>query len=270
MWQNEEQLHLLSQQGNARAECMLGILYERESNSTEALRYFKSSAKRGYPRGQFEYGCFLYLEYEAEEGLAWMKKGFDAGDKYVKGRCYYRGWVHEQDFEQAAHWFLEAAREGDIDAQKQIGYLYYSGRGVEKDMAAALKWFEVAGERGEIAAQYWCGRILAAGSGNVARNLTQAWYWYKKAAARGVDDAKIELENAIFSKMELYEKVRDSIMCLLCIRKFHPNDCGMLGVLPMDVVVLIGKVIWSWRDEYETDCVEQSVHVKRVKLNIKE
>ena len=43
----------------------------------------------------------------------------------------------EQDF---AHW-LEAAEQGDAEAQYNVGCCYYSGEGIAEDKSEAFNWF---------------------------------------------------------------------------------------------------------------------------------
>ena len=139
--------------------------------------------------------------------------------------------------------------KGDIDAQVQIASCYYYGRGVQKNSKEALKWFQTAGFRGEGSSQYWCGCILIEGDEFVPRNRTKSWLWFKKAAENGVGKALEALKTPVFSRMTWYSSVKDCVMCLLCIRRFRKKECPLLALLPIDVVVLIGKIFWSWRDE---------------------
>ena len=49
-----------------------------------------------------------------------------------------------QDYTEALKWYLHAARQGDADAQYNLGVMYRNGKGVPQDNAAALKWYRRA------------------------------------------------------------------------------------------------------------------------------
>jgi TPR repeat protein len=63
---------------------------------------------------------------------------------------------YSDDPAESAKWYRKAAEQGDVFAQKSLGYLYSNGKGVTQDYEEAAKW-------------------------------------YRKAAAQGSDDAKEEL-----------------------------------------------------------------------------
>ena len=47
----------------------------------------------------------------------------------------------------------KAARQGDVDAQFNLGNMYYNGEGVKQDITLAVQWFEKAAEQGHTQAQ---------------------------------------------------------------------------------------------------------------------
>ncbi|MBI2296542.1 MAG: sel1 repeat family protein [Betaproteobacteria bacterium] len=117
-----------------------------------------------------------------------LKVRAQAGDKAATrqlAEAYYlgRGGV-EQNFGEAARWYLTLARQGDARAQTSIGLMYARGHGVEKNLAMARKWWSFAAAQNDPGAQYNLGVIYARGEG-VPQDLEQALQWYTKAAARG-------------------------------------------------------------------------------------
>jgi TPR repeat protein len=52
-----------------------------------------------------------------------------------------------QDAEEAFRWRCQAAEQGLVEAQRQVGDLYHAGRGVAADDALAAAWYEKAAER---------------------------------------------------------------------------------------------------------------------------
>ena len=57
----------------------------------------------------------------------------------------------------------------------------------------------------------------------------------------------------------MYDNAISASLCLLTIRKFRKYECGLLGMVPMDVVKIIAKIIKSsyiediWRESYENN-----------------
>ncbi len=95
--------------------------------------------------------------------------------------------------------------------------------------------------------------MLHTGDG-VEKNLTLSWRWFKKGADQGYSYCVNALKEDIFKNFELHENTRNSLLCLISIRKFRKNE-SLLGLLPMDVVMIIAREIWksrndeSWKDE---------------------
>ena len=53
------------------------------------------------------------------------------------------------DYATALDESLEAARQGDIDAQYMAGFLYMRGQGTQTDLARAYQWFSLAARQGD-------------------------------------------------------------------------------------------------------------------------
>lgn len=62
---------------------------------------------------------------------------FDLGKSYEAGRAGL-----PQDFAQARHWYLEAARQKDPFAEASLGIIYNMGKGVPHDYVVAYFWFD--------------------------------------------------------------------------------------------------------------------------------
>ena len=68
--------------------------------------------------------------------------------------------------EQSFRELLEAAEEGDLDAQYKVGMNYCNGTGgAPRDGELAFQWFTRAAEGDHISAQYSLGRCPAASTG---------------------------------------------------------------------------------------------------------
>ena len=52
------------------------------------------------------------------------------------------------DEAKAAHWYRQAAEQGNSDAQWLLGSMYEFGRGVERDPVQAHMWYSLSGASG--------------------------------------------------------------------------------------------------------------------------
>ncbi len=89
----------------------------------------------------------------------------------------------EQNFTEAARWYLKLAQQGDVRAQTTLGLMYARGYGVAKDPVAAHRWWSFAAAANDPGAQYNLGLSYASGDG-VAQDFVQAARWYDMAAQR--------------------------------------------------------------------------------------
>lgn len=91
----------------------------------------------------------------------------------------------------AAH-LIRRAEKGDMDAQKELGYIYALGAGgVCKNLAEAVVWYEKAARRGDAEAQNALGILYAKGGEGLMQNHRKAALWYEKAAEKGLAQAQI-------------------------------------------------------------------------------
>ena len=97
---------------------------------------------------------------------------------------------------------LNAAEQGNTNAQFDLGIRYLKGEGVSKSLIQAAQWFRTAAESGHIDAQYQLGARYENGEG-VPQDRTQAFQWYNKAAKQGQKDAYKRIED---DRHERYKK----------------------------------------------------------------
>ena len=103
-----------------------------------------------------------------------MSELFEKGYEYEK----------QGDYENALRFYKQAAEQGDINAQLNIGHIYRSGRSGEKNPQLAAKYYLQAAEQGAVGAQRRLGDMYEFGDG-VAQNFSLAAEWYRKAADQG-------------------------------------------------------------------------------------
>ena len=106
---------------------------------------------------------------------------------------YFLGDGIEHDEQKAVEWFRKSAEQGHAVAEYALGNCYFAGRGIEKDEAEAFKWFLKSAEHGYAVAQYTVGSCYLAGRG-VSLNKEEAVPWLRKAAAQGEPNAKAAIK----------------------------------------------------------------------------
>ncbi|MBA4143902.1 MAG: sel1 repeat family protein [Nitrosospira sp.] len=94
--------------------------------------------------------------------------------------------------------YQESAKNGNSDAQYQLGLLYLTGNGALQDFAEAAKWLKLAAEQGYALAQYELGLVYRMGHG-VAVDPVQSYVWLNLAAAAGVQQAVTAREEVMRS-----------------------------------------------------------------------
>ena len=156
-------------QGNASAQYNIGVMYEKgqglKLDCSEANKWYLKAAEQGLVQAQFNLGCNLYFG----NGIT-------------------------QNYTDAFNWLLKAANSGDANAQYNVGVMYERGRGVKQDYSEALKWYTKASEQGYTSALYNLGIMYANGTGMKSQNIAKALNCYYKAAQKGHEKAKAELE----------------------------------------------------------------------------
>jgi TPR repeat protein len=112
------------------------------------------------------------------------------------------------DYATALKEWLPLAKQGNADAQYNLGKLYWRGLGVPKDDVEAVKWYHRSAEQGHPEAQVILGRLYFAGAG-VPQHYGEAMKWLRKAAEQGHPEAQFELglkyENGHGTEMDLVQ-----------------------------------------------------------------
>lgn len=94
----------------------------------------------------------------------------------------------DRDFDEAFEILLPLAKDGDVEAQFEVGFMYVHGRGVDRDFDTAMHWLTLAADQGHPQAQYHLALSYDIGRG-VARDLVEAHKWATLALAQGYTSA---------------------------------------------------------------------------------
>ena len=116
----------------------------------------------------------------------------DAEAQFNLGVLYDIGKGVEQNHTKAAHWYQRAANQEHATARFNLGVSYYNGEGVKQNHTKAANFFRLAAEQGHAKAQFNLGALYYKGEG-VAQNYTAAANWYRRAAKQGVAKAQFNL-----------------------------------------------------------------------------
>ena len=81
------------------------------------------------------------------------------------------------DYAAAFKVWLPLAKQGDVDAQYNLGLMYYEGDGVDQDDVQAFKYWRLAAIQEHQQAQYWLGIMYDFGLG-IDQNNINAYLWY--------------------------------------------------------------------------------------------
>lgn len=114
------------------------------------------------------------------------------------GTCYINGWGVSKNPAEATKWWRKSAEQGYAKAQNKLGLCYHNGNGVTKNHVEAVKWFRKAAEQGYASAQFTLGICYLGGIG-VSKDPTEAVKWLRKAAEQGDAEAQYFLAESYFN-----------------------------------------------------------------------
>ena len=113
----------------------------------------------------------------------WMLRSYE-GDRdaqFKVGVLFANDQFGPPDYEQAAYWYRQAARQGHPLAQYNLGHQFLTGNGVKRDEEAAMQWWLKAAEQEHAIAQFNVGRAYYLGIG-LKKDLNQSRLWFERAS----------------------------------------------------------------------------------------
>jgi S1-C subfamily serine protease len=121
-----------------------------------------------------------------------LAKQGDADAQFNLGVMYENGRGVPQNYKTAVKWYTLAAKQGNINAQFNLGSMYAQGLGVIQDYKTAMKWYTLAAKQGDADAQFNLGLAYHNGQGVIQDHKT-AVKWYTLAAKQGNINAQSNL-----------------------------------------------------------------------------
>jgi len=91
-----------------------------------------------------------------------------------------------------------AAKQGDIDACRELGILYYEGNEVAVDLEKSAYYFSKAAKAGDCHSMYCMGLNYIGGTG-VPQDAEKGFYWFEEAAKKGDSYAMFELASHYYT-----------------------------------------------------------------------
>ena len=131
--------------------------------------------------------CFV-VSITAFAGQVVSDDDVDADYYFTRGQSY----DQQQNYPEAAKWYLKAAELGHSGAQSSLSALYFRGAGVPQDDAEALKWARMAADQGFAEAQANIGYLYHIGRA-LPQNHAEAEKWYLMAANQNFFNAMMQL-----------------------------------------------------------------------------
>ncbi len=90
----------------------------------------------------------------------------------------------DHHYTQAYDWWIEAADQGNVVAEANLGMLYALGQGVSQSYTQAAYWWKQAAHQNNEQAQYNLARLYYHGWG-VSQSRSKATYWLRKSKENG-------------------------------------------------------------------------------------
>ncbi len=108
----------------------------------------------------------------------------DANAQFNLGLLYTDGKDLPRDYATARYWHRKAARQGHSAARYSLALMHHKGLGIPRDEARTARWYKLAAARGHQASQFNLALLYDQGYG-VPRDPVMAYVWFFLAAARG-------------------------------------------------------------------------------------
>lgn len=167
-----------------------GVELYNQKKYTEAFKLFKTAAEGGNAEGQYWLGYCYYRgqghSVSLIEGSKWMyisaEQGFQKAINFIK----------EKKLDYPSNLYRRAKRDGNYEAQFQIGLLYQNGDDVPQSYTEAAKWYRMAAEQGYAEAQLALSDLYDKGFG-VPQSYDTAFLWTMAAAKQGLSKAQYDI-----------------------------------------------------------------------------
>lgn len=118
-----------------------------------------------------------------DETLRLAKEG-NANAQFNLGVYYTKGTEVPENYEKAFKWYMKSAQQGIVVAQTNLAFMYLKGNGVPENYNEAFKWFMISAQQGDEDAQNSLGGMYLEGMG-VPENYILSYVWFSMAKTSG-------------------------------------------------------------------------------------
>ena len=136
---------------------------------------------------------------------------------WKKGAAAYQS----SDFATALREWTPLAKQGNADAQFNLGLMYHEGQGVPQDDKTAAKWWKLAAEQGDAGAQSNLGAMYYNGYG-VIKDYVYAHMWWNIAASSG-DKITSNNRDIVAGEMTPAQIAESQSLARECVRNDYKN-----------------------------------------------
>lgn len=158
--------------GNSEAAYLLGQLYAEGTllpqNAAEAHRLYLQAAEKGHANAADQLGA-LYLFGAGQAGDPMREANLNKANPLA---ALFDQQGVNQDYQQAAYWNQQAAKQGIASAKSRLGLQLALGLGVEKNLDRAIALLKPAAEAGDELALVASGIYYLGGFGGTPEPLT--------------------------------------------------------------------------------------------------
>lgn len=158
-----------------------------EAGSGMAVYFLANALDHGY----LDHGRIGKTEEEAAEAILLYKRASESGILEATKVLAFK-YLREHNDQEAEHWFLIGAKQGDAECQLYTArYLYYRDEGMSDSTLKeeAFQWYMQSAEQGNTRAQYAAARCLFYGVGT-EKNVEKAFDMILLAAQKGNSPAQ--------------------------------------------------------------------------------
>ncbi|MEI9960672.1 MAG: tetratricopeptide repeat protein [Limisphaerales bacterium] len=181
---------------------VLGVATAQQTNlspgitNSDTFSALIAKAEKGDVKAQSTLADSYYGATNYTEAANWCRRAAEQGDLNAQKNL---GWMYKvgegvpQDDTESGKWYHKAAEQGDAQAQSTLGGMYERGQGLTQDYAEAVKWYRRAAEQGDIFGESGIATCYYAGEG-VPKNYVESYKWLNLVSAHtGNNDTERKL-----------------------------------------------------------------------------
>lgn len=192
-------------EGDAFAQASLGLFFENgigvEKSIESALKYYQMSADQNCPNGLLCLAdCFAQgkgIQISSDKAIHYYKLAADQG--YILAQSTLAGYLIKTKINPslAVRYFKLVIQSGEKDlntlryCECHLARCFEDGIGVKQSITNALYYYKKAAEHGEFFSQNRLGEAYRNGELGLKKSTEKAFFWYLKAAEQG---SAIDLE----------------------------------------------------------------------------